>query len=160
MKNDFPKVIGVTRIRKEAFVANRLSIMGASETQLLHVADALKYHTDSIEHNSRNVSSSSKAVLLVLRHFGRVDECDWQRNSPDPNHLEDPEAQEGKELAALVIEAVIFARLEDAVEEEAGETHRPDNDEQRSYDLASMVMAAEGEGEDGEEGEIGSAGKI
>lgn len=111
MENDLAKVIWVARVRKEALVANCLTIMGASKVQLLHVADALKNHAYGIQHNSCDVSPRSKVMLAVLRHLGRVDERDWQRNSPDPNHLEDPKAQEGEELAALVVEAVILAGL-------------------------------------------------
>lgn len=129
MENNLAKVIRVARIGKEALVANRLTIVGASELELLHVADALKHHADSIKHNSRDVSPRSKVVLVVMRHLGRVDERHGQRNSPHPDHLEDPEAQEGEELAALVVEAVILAGLEDAVEEEAREADGPDNDE-------------------------------
>lgn len=79
----------------------------------------------------------------------------------DLQHLEDPEAQEGEKLVALIVEAVIFAGLQNAEQQEGGKTSSPGHDEDGADDLASMVtVLAEGEGDDGEEDEIGAAGEV
>jgi hypothetical protein len=52
--------------------------------------------------------------------------------------LEDPEAEEGQEFVALVVEAVVFACVEDAEEQEAGEAGAPEDDEEGGEDLARV----------------------
>lgn len=80
-------------------------------------------------------------MLRVSRHVGRVEQRDGQRHGPDPNHLKDPEPQEWQELAALIVEAVIFACFEDPVEQKAGEADGPDNDEEPHDQLARVVVS-------------------
>ncbi|KAF3060390.1 hypothetical protein CFAM422_011238 [Trichoderma lentiforme] len=53
-------------------------------------------------------------MLWIARHGRRVEHRDGQRDGPDLKHLEDPEAEEGEELLAHLVEAVIFACFEDA----------------------------------------------
>ena len=97
---------------------------------------------------------------MVLRDLGGVEECDGKRDDPDPDHLENEEAQKGKEFVAFVVEAVVFAGFDDAEEEEAGEAGGPEHDEEGGGDLAGVVVAGEGEGEDGQQDEVGAAGEV
>jgi len=55
-------------------------------------------------------------------------------------YLEDPKAKEREELIALVVEAVVFARFEDAEEQEAGEARAPEHDEEGGEDVAGVVV--------------------
>lgn len=50
--------------------------------------------------------------------------------------------------------------LQDAEEEEAGEAGTPEHDEEGGEDLAGIVLAGEGEGDDGEDDEVGAAGEV
>lgn len=61
---------------------------------------------------------------------------------------------------AHIVEAVIFARFEDAEEEECGEANGPGDEEESGDELAGLVVVTEGEGGDGEDDEVGAAGKV
>lgn len=99
--------------------------------------------------------------MRVARYVGRVEERDGQRDDPDPEHLKDPEAEEGEELTAHLIEALIFARLENAEEEESCEAQRPDYHEEGHDKLARvLVRATKGECEDGEDSEVGATSEV
>lgn len=78
--------------------------------------------------------------MRILRNRRRIKDGDGQRDDPDPQHLENPEAEEREELVALVIEAAVRAGLENAEEEEAGEAQRPGDEEQGGDDLAGCVV--------------------
>lgn len=71
---------------------------------------------------SQPVPNLGRAYLVT---FGELRRGNGQADSPDPDHLEDPEAEERKELVALVVESVILARLDDAEEENAGKDGHP-----------------------------------
>ena len=104
--------------------------------------------------------------MRVLGDVGGVEDGDGERDGPDPDHLEDPEAEEGPELVALVVEAVVLASLEDTEEEEGGESSAPGQDEEGVDDLPGVGgrggggAGGEGEGQDGEEDEVGPAGEV
>lgn len=150
----------MSRKGKEALVTNRLAIVRAAETILLHIAASLEQKPKRKEHDSCNVSSGTKVMLRVLRHVWRVDQGNGQRDGPDPKHLKDPEAEEGEEAIALVVEAIIAPRAQDAEEEEAREADGPDNDEEGGDELAGVVVAAHGERDDGEDGKVGAACEV
>jgi hypothetical protein len=94
---------------------------------LLHIARTLHNKPNRPQHNTGNIPPRTKVMLTILRDIGTVDQRNGQRNSPDPKHLKDPEAEKREKLVALVVEAVILARLDDAEEEEAGEAEGPDD---------------------------------
>lgn len=58
-------------------------------------------------------------MLRILLDVWRIQDRHWQGNNLDPDHLKDPKGKELKEIISLVIEPVVFARLEDAEEEES-----------------------------------------
>lgn len=135
-------------IEKSLVADRRLIALSCLEQVLLHIADTLHYDPNRPEYHARDISPCSKIWLRVLRHIRRVQHRHRQRDSPHPKHLEDPETKKGEELVTLVVEAVVFAGLNDAEEEEAGETRAPDHDEEGGYDLSRIVVAAECEGDD------------
>lgn len=145
---------------KETPVAHGLAVVGLAEAVLLHVAHAFHGEANDEEDDAGNVPTGAKVVLRIARDVGRVEQGDGQGDDPDPQHLEDPEAQEGKELVALVIEAVVGAGAQDAKEEEARETDGPDDEEEGGDELASVVVSGKGECEDGEDGKVGATGKV
>lgn len=121
LDDNIAEVIGMPRPSKEALVTNRRLITLGAEDVLLHITDTLHDEANNEQNHTDNISASTESDEGVLRDIGRVDESNGQRDGPDPDHLEHPEAQEGEELIALVIEAVVFSCLEDAEQEEARE---------------------------------------
>lgn len=99
-------------------------------------------------------------MLWIVPHGRRIEHCDGQRDGPDPKHLEDPETEEGEELLAHLVEAVIFASFEDAEEEECGEANGPGDEEEGGDELADLGVVVEGEGCDGEDDEVGAVGEV
>lgn len=161
MEEDLAEVVGVPREVEEALVADGLTLgMGLAEAELLNVADTLHDESYGEEDDAHDVPGGAEGVLGVARDGGRVEDGDGQRDGPNPEHLKDPEAEEGEELVPLVIEAVVLARFEDAEEEEAGESGAPDHHEEGDDDLASMGVAAHGEGDDGEDDEVGASCEV
>lgn len=150
----------MARKGEEALVADGLGVVGLAKTVLLHVAHTLHGEADGEEDDAGNVPAGAKVVLGVARDVGGVEQGDGQGDEPDPEHLEDPEAQEGEELVALVIEAVVGAGAQDAEEEEAREADGPGDEEEGGDELTGVVVAGQGEGEDGEQGKVGAAGEI
>jgi hypothetical protein len=98
--------------------------------------------------------------LWVFGSVWGVDHGNWQADYPDPDHLEDPEPKGREKLVALVVEAVIFASLDDAEKEEAKETGALEHDEEGVDDLTGMVMAGESNDYYGKENEICAACEI
>lgn len=127
---------------------------------LLHIAYCFRQETNSPQNDTRNITAGPKVRLRKLSHIGTVQDGYRQRYGPNPQHLENPEAKKREKFVALAIEPIVFARLQDAEEEEAREAGGPDHDEEGVDDLASMVVAGEGEGYDGEDDEVGAAGEI
>lgn len=58
----------MSRKGKEALVTNRLAIVRAAETILLHIAASLEQKSKSKEHDSRNISTGTKVMLRLDRH--------------------------------------------------------------------------------------------
>jgi len=87
-------------------------------------------------------------MLRILRNIWRVQDRNWERDDPDPDHLEDPEAEEFEEVIAFIVEAIIFAGFEDAEEEEARESQSPDHDKDGVNDLAGIMVTAQSESDD------------
>lgn len=145
LNDDFAKVIGMARDGKQADVADFSFILGlASENVLLNVGYAFEEEAEGEENDAGNIGSGAECRLLELGHVGRVENGDRQRDRPDPYHLEDPEAEEGEEFVAFVVEAVILAGLDDAEEQEGGQSGAPEHDEHRRDDLPGMMMVGEG----------------
>ena len=160
LDDDLPEVVGMPAPAPEALVADGALVLAAAEDVLLHVAHALHHQAYRKENDTGNVAPRPEAVLRVGLHGGRVEHGDGQADGPHPDHLEDPEAEEGEELVALVVEAVVLARLQDPEEQEAREPQRPGHDEERGDDLPGAIVPAEGQGDDGEEGEVGPTREV
>lgn len=116
------------------------------EPKLLHISNRLHHKPQRKNHTPRNIPRSAEIRLRKFRDVGTIQDRDGQGDRPDPNHLEDPEAEEGEEFVPFVVEAVVFAGFEDAEEQEGAEAKAPKHYEEGVHDLASMVVAAEGEG--------------
>lgn len=142
LDDNLAKVIGMPRPAPKALVTHRTLVRALPEPELVHIGHALHDKAQGEEHDARNVPTGAEGGEAVAGDAGRVEEGDGQRHGPDPDHLEDPEAQEGEELVALVVEAVVLAGLEDAEEEEAREAHAPEHDEDGGDDLAGRRMRA------------------
>jgi hypothetical protein len=155
------EVVGVAGPREEALVADRRLISGAApEEVFLDIAHALHEQPGGEQDHACDIPPGSEIRLGELRHVGRVQDRGWEGYGPHPDHLEDPETEELEEVVPFVVKAVIFPRLENAEEEEGGEAEAPDHYEEGDDDLARMVVAAECEGYDGENDEVGSAREI
>lgn len=88
-----------------------IALTVAPEDVLLHIAHALHYQADGVENDSRNVPSSPKCRLGITRNVGAIENGDWERDSPNPEHLENPEAEEGEELVSFIVEAAVCTCL-------------------------------------------------
>lgn len=131
------------RHRKESLGTDAPFVMRLSEAMLVHVTHGLHDEAEGEQHDAGNVPAGAEAVLRIPRDGRGVEDGDGQGDRKDPDHLEDPEAEEGKELVTLVVEAVIPTRLDDAEEEETGETEGPDDEEEGGDELAGVVVAAQ-----------------
>lgn len=134
---------------EEPLVADSILIVSLAEAELLRIADTLHDEADCEQNDAGDVAAGAKGHLGKALDPGRVQNRDGQRDGPDPDHLEDPEAEEREELVTLIIEAVILARLQDSEEQEARQPDAPGHDEERGDDLARIVFAAECKGYDG-----------
>lgn len=151
----------MSRPRKKPLITDRRLIRRPTpEKVLLHITHTLHHKPNRKQHHARNVPPRPEIRLPVLRHIRTIQHRDGQGNKPYPEHLEDPEPEEGKEFIAFVVEAVVFAGFEDAEEQEAGEAETPEHNEEGGDDLAGIVVAAEGEGDDCEGDEVCSAGEV
>ena len=65
-----------------------------------------------------------------------------------PKHLKDPETKEREEFIPLVVKSIVLTGLDDPEKEEARESSSPQHNEQRSNDLASMMMTGKGQRND------------
>ena len=84
------------------------------ETVLLGIRDGLKTKREDKDDDSDDVCRLAERRLRHSKNVRAVEDRHRKRNGPDPEHLEDPETKEGKEFVALVVETVVFARLQDA----------------------------------------------
>ena len=160
LHDDFPKVIRMPRPAEEPHVTDSAFLRPLAETVLLHIAHAFHNEADDPQNHAGDVPPRPKTRLMEVRHVRRVKHRDRQTARPDPEHLKDPEPEKLEEVIPLVVEAVVFARLDDPEEQEAGEARAPEHHEDADEDLARVVRAGEGEGEDGEEDEVGPAGEV
>lgn len=128
--DDLPKVIRMPTPAEETSVAVASLIGGVtSKPVLLHIRNALQEEPDNPEDGSHDVPRSPETRLIELRNIGRVEDSDWQGDSPDPYHLENPKAQEREELVSLIVKAVILSGLNDPKEQESGEAGAPYHEE-------------------------------
>ena len=161
LHDDFAEVVRVARPAEEPDVADlALVLRVGAEAVFLHVGQRLHDEADGPQDHACDVAAGAEGGLVVLRDVGGVEDGDGEGDDPDPDHLKHPEAEEGEELVALVVEAVVGAGLDDAEEEEAGQARAPEHDEEGVDDLARGVVAGEGEGDDGEDDEVGAAGEV
>lgn len=116
LDNNLPKIIWMPRQVKEPLVTNLALIHRRPEAELLRVANALHDRTDGVQNHSGDVPARAERRLRVLLDIGRVKDGDGQRDGPDPDHLENPKPEERPEFITLVVEAVVFAGLEDPEE--------------------------------------------
>lgn len=157
---DLAKVVWVPGVVKEAAVAHVGLVVRLAEAVLVDIAHRLHDEAHGKEHHAGNVPRRAESGLRIARDGGRVEDGDGQGDGPDPEHLQDPEAEEGEEAAAHVVEAAVHSRLEDAEEQEAREAEGPGYEEEGGDELAGVVVAAEGEGDDGQDGKVGAASKV
>ena len=117
LDDDFSKIVWMSRPVEEPLVADsRFVTLSSLEQVLLHIAHTLHNDPDRPQYHACNISSCSEVWLRILCDIWGVQDGDWQRDSPDPEHLENPESEEREELIALVIEAVVFAGFDDSEE--------------------------------------------
>lgn len=122
LKQNFTKIVWVTRPTEQAFVANTsITAMFASKSILLHIRHCFEKETNREENNTNNVCRFTKSWTSAckLRHAWRVEDRDWHGDCPHPDHLKDPEPEKFEELVAHIVKAIIFASLEDAKQEKA-----------------------------------------
>lgn len=81
---------------------------------LLHIPHTLEHKAQDKQDNPSDIPPRPEIRLPILQHIGTIQKGNGQRNSPDPNHLKDPEPQKRQEFIPHLIESVIFTRLEDS----------------------------------------------
>lgn len=81
---------------------------------LLHIAHTLEYKAQEEQNNSSDIPARPEIWLPILQHVGTIQNGNGQRNSPDPNHLKDPEPKKRQKLIPHLIESVVFTRFEDS----------------------------------------------
>jgi len=161
LDNDLSEVIRVPRPREESLVTDSRPVgISAPEKIFLNIANTLHSEANGIQHHARNISSGPKGRLGKSGDIWRVQHRDWERDSPDPDHLEYPEAQEREEFISLVVKAIIFSSLQDSEQQEGREAQSPYHDEERYNDLARIMMAAECKGNDREDHKVGSTSEV
>lgn len=102
---------------EEAHIADcAIASVSASETELLGVGYTLDDEANCKHDDACDITASTEVRLRGLGHIWRVEDGDWKRASPNPKHLEDPEAQERPELVPLVVEPIVFSSLQDPEE--------------------------------------------
>ena len=150
LHDNLAKVIGMSRPNKKSNIANFPFVLRlAPEDVFLHIRNRLQEETNRKEDHSCDIASSTEFWLHKMCDVGRIEDSDWQRDDPDPDHLKDPESEKGEEFVSLVVEAVVFAGLDDSEEEKAGKAGAPYHDEEGIDDLARIVVTGESKGDDG-----------
>lgn len=101
---------------EEANVADsaRLFSRPLLEAILLSIRDGFETEGKCPDDNPNDICCLAKGWLRYLKHVWTVENGHRKRDGPDPEHLEDPESKEREELVALVVEAVIFASLQNS----------------------------------------------
>lgn len=98
------------------------------ESVLLDITHSLETEMQHKPDNGKDIRRLAKARLRILPYVRAVQNRDGHRHRPDPDHLKHPEAQKGEKLVPLVVESVIFPRLQDTEEEEARESCGPEHE--------------------------------
>lgn len=161
LDNDLAKIIRMPRPSPRALVTHGILVHPLPEDELFHIAHALQDKAQREQDHAHDVAARAEPDKRERGHVGRVEDRHGQRDGPDPDHLKHPEAEKGEELVALVVEAVVLAGLEDAEEQEPGQAEAPEHDEEGGDDLPGVrVRAGHGEGDDGEDDEVGAARKV
>ena len=147
--------------REKPHVAD-FSLVGGirAKAVLLDITQALHDKANGPKNDACDVAAGAEGGLRVLGNVWRVEYSDGQTDSPDPYHLEDPESEEGEKFVALVVEAIVFASLDDTEEEKGRETGAPKHDKEGIDDLTSMMMAGKCERDNSEDDEIRTACEI
>ena len=107
--------------RKKPNIAHRarlLPCLTLLKPILLHITHCLQPKRQYEDHYTHDIRRLPERRLRVLQHSRRIQNRNGEGYNPNPQHLEDPETEEGKEPVALVVEAVIFACLQNPEEEE------------------------------------------
>lgn len=157
VEEDLAKVVRMPGDAEQARVAHGILVVARPESEALRVAHGLDDEADGEHDDAGDVTGGPEGRRRRRRrggaaHGGRVEHGDGQRDGPDPDHLEDPEAEEGEEAVARAVEAVVLARPQDAEQQEAREARAPGGDEGCGHDLAGVgpaAAAAQGEGHGG-----------
>lgn len=97
----------MSRYFEKADITHGIAIMVLAKLVFLHITHTLHYKTYNEQNDTSDIAARAKLMLRVLRHVGRVQDGHGERYRPHPNHLEDPEAEKGEKLVALVVEAVV-----------------------------------------------------
>ena len=161
LDDNLPEVIWMPREIEESLITNgRFILYPASKKILLDVAHGLHNESNRKEDHARDVSASSEIRLGILRNVRRIQDRDWQRASPNPEHLKDPETKEWEKFIPLVIETVVLACLEDSEEEKGRESSSPEHHEDRNNDLTGMMSFTECKRDDCKDHKVGSSGEI
>lgn len=162
LHQDLAKVIRMSAPREQPNVT-RAALTGGvrAEAVFLHVGHGFDEEPDGPHDQADDVGRGAKGRLRVTaRDVGRIQDRHGQADGPDPQHLEDPEAEEREELVALVVEPRVGARLENAEEQEPRQPERPEDQEQRSEDLTRRVRRGQSEREHGKDDKVGAAREI
>lgn len=132
----------------------------APELVFLNIGNTFQDEANGEQYHTGYVPPCPEVRLVEPCDIWRIENSHRQRDDPNPDHLEDPETEEGPEFVAFVVEAIVRARLDDSEEEEPGQPSSPKHDEERAHDLAGMVVSGEGKGYYGEPYEIGAACEV
>lgn len=161
LDDDLSKVIWMSGPTEEAFIADcRLVALPGLEQIFLYIADALHDKSNGVQYHTSDIPSCSICWLLILRDIWRVENCNWQRDSPDPKHLEDPEPKKGKEFIPFIIKSVVFACFQDSEEEEGRKSQTPNHYKKRSHDLPCIVVTTKRKCNNCKHDEVGSSSEI
>ena len=99
----------MSRPRKESHVTDRgLIALSCLEQILLYITNTLHDEPNGEQDYSCNIPTRSKFWLWILCDIWRVQDGNWQRDGPDPEHLEDPESEKWEEFIPHVVEAVVL----------------------------------------------------
>jgi hypothetical protein len=160
--HDFCKVVGMPAKLEEANIAHctRLLAWPLLETVLLGIRNGLKSKGQDKDDNSDDIRCLAERWLRHSNYIWTVENRYWERDGPDPQHLEDPETKEGKKLVTLVVKAIVFARLQDTEEQESRKTSSPEHDEDGRDYLPRMSGASHGECDDGQPDEVGASHEV
>lgn len=108
-------VIRMSAEFKESNIAHSALIgLRHLESILLHIRHGLHAEPKSPQDHTCNVTACPEVRLCILRYIGRVEDRDRHADSPDPQHLEHPEAKKREEFVACAIETIVLACLDDA----------------------------------------------